>query len=92
MSLIRGGKTKAGAARSELFAYEVRRDGRPVATLLGVADEDGATVEAEVFPVTQAPGQGAIARPFHFASAEAARRFADEALVALEYLNCEVVE
>ena len=92
---LRGAKkTKASvlAAGAELFAYEARKDGRPVARLRGVTTENGGvTVEAEVFPVTKAPGTEAVARPFTFGSADAASRFVDEALVALEYLNCEIV-
>ena len=49
-------------------------------------------VEAEIYPVGRPPGRSAGARPFSFASAEAAQRFADESLMALEYLNCELVE
>jgi hypothetical protein len=80
------------AAGAELFAYEARKDGRPVARLRGVTTENGGvTVEAEVFPVTKAPSNGGVARPFAFSTEDAAVRFVDEALIALEYLNCEIV-
>jgi hypothetical protein len=79
-------------AGAELFTYEARKDGRPVARLRGISTENGGvTVEAEVFPVTRAPGTDGVARPFTFTSADAASRFVDEALIALEYLNCEIV-
>ena len=80
---------QAGSTRS-LFTYEVRRDGRVVATLEGKQSAAGATVETEVFPVTDAPGAPGVTRPFTFGSTEHARRFADEALVVFEYLNCTV--
>lgn len=78
-----------GSVRS-LFDYEVRRDGRVIATLRGQHSGQGSVVETEVFPITTAPGEPGMTRPFAFASTEHARRFADEALVAFEYLNCTI--
>jgi hypothetical protein len=43
-----------------------------------------------VFPPGDNPGTAGISRSFPFSSAEIARRFADEALVAFEYLNCSL--
>lgn len=79
----------AGSTRS-LFQHEVRRDGRVVATLRATRTPDGIAVETDVFPVTAAAGEPGITRPFPFASLDHARRFADEALVAFEYLGCTV--
>lgn len=73
-----------------LFAYEIRRDGRVVATLQGQQTPAGTTVETAVFPVSAAPGDPGLTRPFTFGSVDHARRFADEALVVFEYLNCSV--
>jgi hypothetical protein len=84
-------KEKTAAAR-EIFRYEARREGRPVATLVGVEVGGEVTVETEVFPVTQKPTDEAVTRPFTFHSRDHARRFADDALTALEYLNCVVAE
>ena len=83
------GPAAAGPAPS-LFEHEVRRDGRVVATLRAVQTAEGVTVESEVFPVTQAPGEPGLPRPFSFGSLDHARRFADDALVAFEYLNCTI--
>ena len=47
-------------------------------------------VETEVLPVNRPVGEDSIARPFEFPDADYARRFVDEALLALEYLNCVV--
>jgi hypothetical protein len=75
-----------------LFVHEVRRNGTVVAALQGVPRPDGGViVEATVTPIGQAPGD-TITRPFSFTTAEQAARFVDEALLALEYLDCEITE
>ncbi len=79
----------SGSTRS-LFDYEIRRDGRVVATLHGQTSKAGTTVETSVFPITAAHDAPGFTRPFAFGSTEHARRFADEALVVFEYLNCTV--
>ena len=94
------GRSAAAAAdesqslpRRELYAYQVRREGRVVARLRALGADDGSVlVETEVLPLNRPPGEEGIARPFEFPDADYARRFVDEALLALEYLNCEVVE
>jgi hypothetical protein len=92
---LRGAKraAKSPAAKDgTLFSYELRREGRPVATLHGVMVDGNAIVEAEIHPAGRPPGDPPLQRPFTFATAEAAQRFADESLMALEFLDCEVVE
>ena len=83
------------APRKELYSYEVRREGRVVVQLRALGATDGSvTVETEVYPVNKAnkaPGES-ISRPFEFPDADYARHFVDEALLALEYLNCQVAE
>ena len=75
-----------------IFKYEVHREGRTIATLRAHRTETGAiTVDSEVFPLTQALGSEGIKRPFTFSSLDHARRFADEALVVFEYLNCTIL-
>jgi hypothetical protein len=59
-------------------------------TLRGVQAIDGISVEAEIYPATDPPAPEPLLRPFHFTSSEHASRFADETLVALEYLGCSV--
>jgi hypothetical protein len=79
--------------RTELYAFQVRREGRIVARLRAMGAPDGSVVvETEVLPISRPPGDEGITRPFDFPDADYARRFVDEALLALEYLNCEVVE
>jgi hypothetical protein len=80
---------QAGSSPS-LFRYEVRRDGRVVATLEGRQSSAGTVVETAVFPLSRAHDEAGLTRPFTFGSTEHARRFVDEALVAFEYLNCSV--
>jgi len=73
-----------------LFQHEIRRDGRMVAVLCARSTAAGVTVESEVYPLNQPPGTGAVSRPFVFTTLDQARRFADEALQAFEYLNCSI--
>jgi hypothetical protein len=73
-----------------LFAHEIRRDGRLVATLAARRDPAGVVVDSEVFPVTQPPEEPGLRRPFTFATIDQAHHFAEEVLVAFEYLNCSV--
>jgi hypothetical protein len=75
---------------SPLFEHEIRRDGRTVATLRAVATPTGVTVESEIYPLTDPAGGEPLRRPFAFTSHDHARRFTDEALLAFEYLNCNV--
>ena len=79
-------------AGDTLFAHEVRRNGTVVATLRGSWRPDGGViVDANVVPIGHLPDD-AISRPFAFATAEQASRFVDEALLALEDLECEISE
>ena len=81
---------EAATAR-ELFVHRANRQGRPVVILRGAVDPaGGVVVEAEVHPLESGnPGQ-VLRRPYRFPSAELARRFVDEALLALEYLDCAI--
>ncbi len=74
------------------FSFEVRREGKPLAHLRAVAAQDGVTVETEIHPVGSPPGEPPVQRPFSFGSLEAAQRFADDSLMALEFLDCDIVE
>jgi hypothetical protein len=95
---LRGAKKapKTSAARpvadGALFTYELRREGRPIAVLRGTAADGEVTVETAVYSVNAGPSDPPIERPFRFTSPEAAHRFAEETVLAFEYLDCEVVE
>lgn len=76
-----------------VFTYEARREGRTVAVIRGVAGKDGSvTVETEVYPVTASASAEPQTRPFTFKTREQAMRFADEAVLALEYLGCVLAD
>ena len=76
-----------------LFAYEARKEGRTVAVLRGLAGVNGAvTVETKVYPVTAPANAEPQVRPYAFPTREQARRFVDEAILALEYLGCVLAE
>ena len=78
---------------SYVFAYEARREGRTVAFIRGVAGNDGSvTVETEIYPVTASAAVDPQTRPFTFKTREQAIRFADEAVLALEYLGCVLAD
>ena len=75
----------------ELFQHELRRDGKIIALLRGIAGENGAvTVEAEVHPATLI-GSEPQRQPFAFTSREQASRFVEGVRDALQYLGCTVV-
>lgn len=76
----------------EVFSYRAHRDGTAVVTLRGLQTPGslGLTIEAEVHPVGSAARGSVLRRPYRFASRDQAMRFVDEALLALEYLNCSV--
>ena len=85
------GAGSAGAdSAPTLFAYNVRRDARVIAVLSAYQTPTGVTVDSEVFPITKPPDEPGLKRPFTFGSIDQARRFADEVIVAFEYLNCTV--
>ena len=69
-----------------LRTHTVRKEGRTVAVLTFA--QDGATLEAEVYPKSQ-PGAVA-AGPYRFATPAEASAFFAEAVEALTYLGCEV--
>ncbi len=86
---------KAAAAEptvgtAPFFSYELRRESRVVARLSAVPEDGGVTVATEVYPSTQLPDSDPLRRPFTFATIDQARRFADEAVLAFEYLDCQV--
>lgn len=76
-----------------LFAYEAIHEGRLVTRLVGIGSR-GADVRvvAEVYPVHAPETSEPQWRFYDFPSPDRARRFADEALLALEYLGCSVSE
>jgi hypothetical protein len=77
------------AAVRELVS-SVRKDGRPVVRLT-CADYGGEwVVAADVYPVDQLSVEPRSAGPYVFDSAQEARNFVENSLVALQLLGCEV--
>ncbi len=76
----------------EIFVYRAHRDGRPVVILRGMQSpgSNGLVIEAEVHPVEAGARGPVLRRPYRFTSRDQAMRFVDEALLALEYLDCSV--
>jgi hypothetical protein len=76
-----------------LFAYEAVHDGRLVTRLVGIGGtHEDVRVVAEVYPVHAPETSEPQWRFYDFQTNERARRFADEAMLALEYLGCAVTE
>jgi hypothetical protein len=73
--------------RSELFARQAEKDGRPIVLLRAIEGEDGCTVEYELRSM-----DGDTVRPgrFCFDTRVEASRFVDEATLALQYLGCSI--
>jgi hypothetical protein len=90
----RAPRTAAGKPGNDgsLFTHEVRRDGKILAVLRGVVVDGAVTVETDIHPVGRPAADPPDQRPFVFTSVDAAQRFADECLMAFEYLDCEIVE
>jgi hypothetical protein len=82
----------AAVTPHEVFVYRAHRDGHPVVILRGLQTPGslGLVIEAEVHPVEARARGSVLRRPYRFASRDQAMRFVDEALLALEYLNCSV--
>lgn len=77
------------AASGVVLIHRARKDGRPVATLQLLRDEQHCSVEAQIFP--RGSGTAETRRgPYNFASVAEASAFVDEAVDALTYLGCEI--
>ena len=68
----------------------VRKDGRPVVRLSCSDYGTEWVVAADVYPVDELSVQPRTAGPYVFDSAQEARSFVEDSLVALQLLGCEV--
>ena len=76
-----------------LFAYEARRQARVVVRLVGAeADIHRIRVAAEIYPIDVPETNEPQRRFYDFPTRQKAQAFADETLLALEYLGCTVTE
>jgi hypothetical protein len=76
----------------EIFVYRALKDGLPLVILRGLQSQGslGLVIEAEVHPVEAGARGPVLRRPYRFAARDQAMRFVDEALLALEYLDCSI--
>lgn len=77
------------AAVRELIAA-ARRDGEPVVRLTCADYGTEWVVAADVYPVDELTVQPRSAGPYVFGTAQEARRFIENSLVALQLLGCEL--
>ncbi len=77
------------AAVRELVSA-VRKDGRPVVRLTCADYGTEWVVAADVYPADELSVQPKSAGPYVFGTAQEARKFIENSLVALQLLGCEV--
>ena len=86
------GATKKGGKSSskESFHRHAKKDGRRVVILRLFEREEQFVVECDVYPTNSLRVEPLHPGPYHFAARDEAATFIEEALLALEYLGCEV--
>ena len=90
-----GGGSKATARKStkanrESFHRHAKKDGRRVVILRLFDRDEDYIVECDVYPTNSLRVEPLHPGPYHFDSRDEAATFIDEALLALEYLGCEI--
>ena len=83
----------AASQPTVLFAYRAKRDGRAVADMFCLEEESltaDVVVVAEIRPTHARDDSEPLRQVRAFPTSKQARRFVDEALIALEYLGCTV--
>ena len=86
----KGKKAKAGADGKELFHRTAKKDGRRVVILRCFDRDDACIVECDVYPTNSLRVEPLHPGPDTFASRDEASGFIEEALLALEYLGCDI--
>ena len=82
----------ANRVGSAIFSYEATKFDERVMLLEAFREADGhVTVDAEVWSVRSDP-RSPVRSSYRFATTALATKFVDEAMIALEYLGCSVVE
>jgi ribosomal protein S12 methylthiotransferase accessory factor YcaO len=80
---------KASAAK-ESFHRHAKKDGRRVVILRLFERDEQFVVECDVYPTNSLRVEPLHPGPYHFGSKDEAAAYIEEALLALEYLGCEV--
>jgi hypothetical protein len=85
-----GGKKSGAKAAKESFHRHAKKDGRRVVILRLFERDDQFVVECDVYPTNSLRVEPLHPGPYFFGSRDEAAVFIEEALMALEYLGCEV--
>ena len=83
-------KKGAKAATKESFHRHAKKDGRRVVILRLFEREEQFVVECDVYPTNSLRVEPLHPGPYHFSARDEAAAFIEEALLALEYLGCDV--
>jgi len=82
-------KSKPGDGK-ELFHRTAKKDGRRVVIMRCFDRDDSCLVECDVYPTNSLRVEPLHPGPYTFASRDEASGFIEEALLALEYLGCDI--
>ncbi len=82
----------ASEAPRELFTRRAVKDGRTVVHLRAVESSGNSVIETDVYPVTGLGVEPIALGPFVFTSMDEGVTFVEEALLALEYLGCSILQ
>jgi hypothetical protein len=87
----KGGSKKGGTkSAKESFHRHAKKDGRRVVILRLFERDEQFVVECDVYPTNSLRVEPLHPGPYHFGARDEAATFIEEALLALEYLGCEV--
>jgi hypothetical protein len=87
----KGTATKKGSkAAKESFHRHAKKDGRRVVILRLFEHDEQFVVECDVYPTNSLRVEPLHPGPYHFGARDEAAAFIEEALLALEYLGCDV--
>jgi hypothetical protein len=86
----KGKKGKPGGDAKELFHRTAKKDGRRVVILRCFDRDDSCIVECDVYPTNSLRVEPLHPGPYTFTSRDEASGFIEEALLALEYLGCDI--
>ena len=78
------------AISPELFHRTAKKDGRRVVILRCFDRDDACIVECDVYPTNSLRVEPLHPGPYTFTSRDEASGFIEEALLALEYLGCDI--
>ena len=86
----KGGAKKGSKSAKESFHRHAKKDGRRVVILRLFERDEQFVVECDVYPTNSLRVEPLHPGPYHFGARDEAAAFIEEALLALEYLGCDV--